>query len=222
MPYAQAVQADRQVPAAVNLLATIAGPTANAAADLRRLARDLNPNAPVSEAAALEEMVTRSTADFQSTMWLFLSFAGVSVLLAAVGIYGLVSNSVAQRTHEIGLRVAIGATRPEILKLMLGQSLRLALAGIAVGVIESIILTRFLASMLYGVAATDPATFACVCGLMLAIAGTRQLFPCVARRQSRSHQVPTRRINWWAPFLLQEKCAIFFLQDHSPINAPSH
>jgi predicted permease len=170
MPYAQAVQGDRQVPAAVNLLATVAGPTASAAADLRRLARDLNPNAPVSEATALEEMVVRSTADFQSTLWLFLSFAGVSVLLAAVGIYGLVSNSVAQRTHEIGLRVAIGATRQEILKLMLGQSLRLALSGIVVGVMMSIVLTRFLASMLYGVAATDPTTFACVCGLMLALA----------------------------------------------------
>ena len=170
MPYAQAVQADGHVPAAVNLLATVAGPTARAAGDLRRLARDLNPNAPVSETTALEEMVSRSTADFQSTMWLFLSFAAVSVLLAAVGIYGLVSNSVAQRTHEIGLRVAIGATRQEILKLMLGQSLRLALVGIVAGVAMSIVLTRFLASMLYGVAATDPATFACVCGLMLAIA----------------------------------------------------
>jgi putative ABC transport system permease protein len=177
MPYAQAVQADGQVPAAVNLLATVAGPTANAAADLRRLARDLNPNAPIGEATPLEEMVTRSTADFQSTMWLFLSFAGVSVLLAAVGIYGLVSNSVAQRTHEIGLRVAIGATRQEILKLMLGQSLQLALVGIAAGVAMSIVLTRFLASMLYGVAATDPATFACVCGLMLVIAALASYAP---------------------------------------------
>jgi ABC-type antimicrobial peptide transport system permease subunit len=118
----------------------------------------------------LEDVISRSTADFQSTIWLFLSFAAVSVLLAAVGIYGLVSNSVAQRTHEIGLRMAIGATRPEILKLMLGQSLRLALMGIVAGVAGSIVLTRFLASLLYGVGATDPAIFAGVCGLMLGIA----------------------------------------------------
>jgi len=166
LPYPQAVEAG----AAVNLLAAIGGPQSTIAAEMRRLARSLNPNVPVSEAAALEDLVSRSTADFQSTMWLFLSFAGVSVLLAAVGIYGLVSNSVAQRTHEIGLRVAIGASRPEILKLMLSQSLRLALLGIGVGVAASIILTRYLASLLYGVGATDPLTFACVCGLMLAMA----------------------------------------------------
>ncbi len=170
LPYAQAVQADHEVPAAVNLLATVAGPPARVAGEMRRMARELNPNVPVSETATLEDVLSRSTADFQSTIWLFLSFAAVSVLLAAVGIYGLVSNSVAQRTHEIGLRVAIGATRPEILKLMLGQSLRLALMGIVAGVAGSIVLTRFLTSLLYGVGATDPAIFAGVCGLMLGIA----------------------------------------------------
>jgi predicted permease len=170
LPYAQAVQGDHQLPAAVNLLATVAGPPARVAGEMRRMARELNPNVPVSETATLEDVVSRSIADFQSTIWLFLSFAAVSVLLAAVGIYGLVSNSVAQRTHEIGLRMAIGATRPEILKLMLGQSLRLALMGIVAGVAGSIVLTRFLASLLYGVGATDPAIFAGVCGLMLGIA----------------------------------------------------
>jgi putative ABC transport system permease protein len=170
LPYAQAVQADHQVPAAMDLLATTAGPPARIGEEMRRIARELNPDIPVSQAAALQETVSRSTADFQSTIWLFLSFAAVSIVLAAVGIYGLVSNSVAQRTHEIGLRVAIGATRQEILRLMLGQSLRLALWGIVAGVAASIVLTRFLASLLYGVGATDPATFACVCGLMLGIA----------------------------------------------------
>ena len=177
MPYAQAVQGDGQIPAAVNLLVTVAGQPSTVAGEMRRMARQLNPNVPVSEAAALEDALSGSTADFQSTMWLFLSFAAVSVLLAAVGIYGLVSNSAAQRTHEIGLRMAIGATRPEILKLMLGQSLRLALIGIGAGVAASIMLTRFLASLLYGVRATDPATFACVCGLMLAIAAIASYAP---------------------------------------------
>ena len=177
MPYAQAVGADHQVPAAVNLLAAIGGRQPAIAAEMRRMAQSLNPNVPVSQAAALEDLISQSTADFQSTMWLFLSFAGVSVLLAAVGIYGLVSNSVAQRTHEIGLRVAIGANRPEILKLMLSQSLRLALVGILVGVAASMVLTRYLASLLYGVGATDPATFACVCGLMMAMAAIASYGP---------------------------------------------
>jgi ABC-type antimicrobial peptide transport system permease subunit len=158
----------------MNLLA--AGPQASAF-QMRRIAQDLNPNVPVSKVTGLEEIVSHASADFQSTIWLFLSFAGVAVMLAAVGIYGLVSNSVAQRTYEIGLRVAVGATRQQILKLMLSQTLRLALAGIGAGVVASIALTRFLASLLFGVGATDPITFACVCGLMLAIAAIASYAP---------------------------------------------
>jgi putative ABC transport system permease protein len=174
MPYSQAVQWDHQMPAAMNLLA--AGPQGSAF-QMRRIAQDLNPNVPVSKVTGLEEIVSHASADFQSTIWLFLSFAGVAVMLAAVGIYGLVSNSVAQRTYEIGLRVAVGATRQQILKLMLSQTLRLALAGIGAGVVASIALTRFLASLLFGVGATDPITFACVCGLMLAIAAIASYAP---------------------------------------------
>jgi ABC-type antimicrobial peptide transport system permease subunit len=92
------------------------------------------------------------------------------VILAAVGIYGLVSNSVAQRTYEIGLRVAIGATRNEILRLMLVQSLRLTLMGIGAGVLASLALTRFLGGMLFGVGATDPVTFTAVCAAILGMA----------------------------------------------------
>jgi putative ABC transport system permease protein len=170
MPYAQSVQADHQIPAALNLLATAARPPSQVAGEMRRIARELNPNAPVSEVVAFEDIVSHSTSDFRSTIWLFLSFAVVAIVLAAVGIYGLVSNSVAQRTYEIGLRVAIGATRQEILRLMLGQSLRLTLLGIGAGVVASVVLTRFLASLLFGVGGTDPVTFASVCGFMLGIA----------------------------------------------------
>lgn len=170
MPYSQSVQADHQIPTAMDLLVKTAATPSRIAAEVRQMATHLNPTAPVSEVASFEEIVSGSTSDFQSTTWVFLSFAASAVVLAAVGIYGLVSNSVAQRTYEIGLRVAIGATRQEILRLMLAQSLRLTLTGIAAGVVASLVLTRFLSSLLFGVAATDPVTFTSVCVLMLGIA----------------------------------------------------
>ncbi|HVO97151.1 MAG TPA: ABC transporter permease [Bryobacteraceae bacterium] len=174
MPYAQSVRGDHQIPAAMDLLISA---NTNVGAELRQIAQRANPDAQVSEASSLESIVSGSRSDFQSTVWLFLSFAGVSILLAAIGTYGLVSNSVAQRTYEIGLRVAIGATRQEILKLMLGQSLRLTLAGIGAGLVASIVLTRYLASLLFGVGATDPLTFTAVCGLMLVIAAMASYGP---------------------------------------------
>jgi predicted permease len=170
MPYAQSQQADHQIPAAMDLLVKTAVAPARIAGEVRQIARDLDPNTPAGEVTPLQQIVAASTADFASTIWVFLSFAAASLLLAAVGIYGLVSNSVVQRTYEIGLRVAIGATRQEILKLMLAQSLRLTLAGIAAGVAASLVVTRFLASLLFGVAATDPVTFTSVCVLMLSVA----------------------------------------------------
>ena len=177
MPYPQAVQVDHQIPAAMDLLVKTAAAPARVAADVRQMARDLDPNTPAGEVTTLAQIVSGSTADFQSTIWVFLSFAAASLLLAAVGIYGLVSNSVVQRTYEIGLRVAIGATRKEILRMMLVQSLRLTLAGIAVGVVASLIVTRFLASLLFGVAATDPLTLTSVCVLMIGVAVMASYLP---------------------------------------------
>ncbi len=170
MPYPQSVQGDHQIPAAMDLLVKTAAPPARIAGEVRQMARDLDPNTPSGEVTTLTAVVSGSTADFQSTIWVFLSFAAASLLLAAIGIYGLVSNSVAQRTYEIGLRVAIGATRQEILQLMLTESLRLTLMGIVTGVAASLAVTRFLSSLLYGVTPTDPVTFTTVCAIMLGIA----------------------------------------------------
>jgi len=170
MPYAQSVGGEHQIPAAMDLLVKTAAAPERIAGEVRQIAADLDPNTPAGEVRTLEGIVAGSTSDYQSTIWVFLSFAAASLVLAAVGIYGLVSNSVAQRTYEIGLRVAIGATRREILQLMLAQSLRLALTGIAAGVAASLVVTRFLASLLFGVGATDPVTFTSVCVLMLSVA----------------------------------------------------
>jgi putative ABC transport system permease protein len=170
MPYPQSVQIDRHLPAAMNLLVKTSADPVRVGSELRRLATERNPNVPISEVQTLESIVSASVANRRSTMSLFLSFGAAAILLAAVGVYGLVSYSVSQRTYEIGVRMAMGATKRNVVALILTQSLRVALPGIAAGVIAAIVLSRFLSSLLYGVAATDPLTFSAVTLLLLGIA----------------------------------------------------
>lgn len=170
MPYSQAVTNERQLPAGMTLIVrTGAGPTA-LAMRVRELAKDLNPNVPVSEIRSMESLVDDSTRQARSMAWLFIAFAGAALLLAAIGTYGVVSYSTAQRTFEIGMRVTLGASRRNIFGSVLGQSLRLVLAGLAAGIITSLALTRMLAAFLYGTEATDPLTFFAVSGVLVAVA----------------------------------------------------
>jgi ABC-type antimicrobial peptide transport system permease subunit len=115
-------------------------------------------------------LVDESTRQSRSMMWLFVSFAAVALSLAAVGAYGVVSYSMAQRTFEMGVRVALGAGRSSIFGLVLGQSLRLVMLGLAIGVAASFALNRVLATFLYGTATTDPVTLAAVCGMLVLVA----------------------------------------------------
>jgi ABC-type antimicrobial peptide transport system permease subunit len=110
-------------------------------------------------------------------------FALLALLLAAVGIYGVMAYSVTERTHEIGLRMALGAQRSGVLKLVLAQSMRVVLAGTAIGLASSLLLTRLIASLLFQVKAVDPAILAVVALLLLAVALTAAWLP--ARRASR-------------------------------------
>ena len=120
--------------------------------------------------AAVGKVVSGSIADFRSTIRVFISFAAAAILLAAIGIYGLVSYWVTQRTYEIGVRVAIGATRKRIVSMILAQGLRVALYGIVAGMIAALAVTRFLASLLYGVQRHRSAD---VCGGDCSGAGSR-------------------------------------------------
>jgi putative ABC transport system permease protein len=170
LPYPQAVALNRQIPRSMSLLLRSAGEPSDVAARLRALVAAFDPQAPVGEVRTLETVVASSIDEPRALMWLFSSFAGCALVLAAIGTYGVVSYSAAQRTYEIGVRVAVGATRGEILGLVMGQSVRLVLAGLGLGIGAALVLGRSLSGFLYGVSAADPLTLAAVVGLLLGTA----------------------------------------------------
>jgi putative ABC transport system permease protein len=135
---------------------------------------------PVAREKLMEEVVGDSISRDNFTMLLLSIFAGIALLLAAIGIYGLMSYSVEQRTQEIGVRMALGARRPDMVRLILGQGLRLTGIGVALGLAIAYALTRVLASLLFGVKAADPLTFAGVAMILALIALGSTWFP--ARR----------------------------------------
>ena len=138
--------------------------------EVESAARDVNPNIPISQARSMEETLSLSLARQRFLMTLMSVFGGLALLLATVGIYGVISYSTSQRTHEIGIRMALGAERRDILRHIIGQGLRLALIGVAIGIAGALALTRFLTSLLYGVKPTDPLTFVGVSLILIAVA----------------------------------------------------
>jgi predicted permease len=140
-------------------------------------------NQPVEGISTMEEIVAAATADTKFLSILLGSFAFAALLLGALGIYGVLSYSVTQRTQEIGIRLALGAHVKDILQLIIGQGMKLVLAGLAIGLLGTLAITRLLTGLLYGVSATDPFTFVFVAAILLAVA----LFACwiPARRATK-------------------------------------
>ncbi|HEV2490651.1 MAG TPA: ABC transporter permease [Candidatus Acidoferrales bacterium] len=171
------------LPTEMTLVVRTEGDQANLAGALRTAVASLNPDAPVSDVKMMRTIVSESMAAPRSTMSLFAVFAGLALLLGSVGIYGVISYSVAQRTPEIGIRMALGAQRRDVMRLVMGQGVRLALAGVGIGVIGALAATRVMSSLLFGVSTTDPATFAVVAILLTAVALAASFFP--ARRAMR-------------------------------------
>ncbi len=130
----------------------------------------INPNVPISEAATMESALARNIAPRKFSAGLLTLFAAVALLLAAIGAYGVMNYTVTERTRELGIRIALGAQKGDVLRLIFGQSLRLALAGLGLGFLASLILTRWLKSFLFGVSATDPWTFAVIAVILIAVA----------------------------------------------------
>ena len=121
--------------------------------------RELDRDAPVSNVITMEQAVSAQFAAPRFYLLLLVVFAAVAVLLAAVGVYGVISYSVARRTREIGVRLALGARRGKVFGLIVRQGMRLALIGGVIGLAGALVVTRFLRTLLFGVQPTDPATF---------------------------------------------------------------
>ena len=191
MPYAQAVQDDHHMPAVMNMIVKTATAAPQASEELYRLAVTRNPNIPVGKVVRLEQLVEDSVSSFRWTTWPSWSFAGVALMIATVGIYGLISYSVSQRSHEISLRMAIGASNASIVRLILGQALRVVLAGLIVGAGGSLLVMRTLSSLLFEVKTTDPSIYAAVSAFLMMVALAAALVP--AWRASRIDPIRTLR-----------------------------
>jgi putative ABC transport system permease protein len=140
------------------------------AATVRSTVWEIDKDQPVSNISTMEETLSASIAQQRFSMLLLGIFAGVALVLAAVGIYGVMSYSVAQRTREIGVRMALGAERSDVLRLVITQGMKLALVGVTIGLVGTFALTRLMESLLYGVSATDPLTFLVISLLLTVVA----------------------------------------------------
>jgi putative ABC transport system permease protein len=140
----------------------------------------VNKDVPLANVRTMQELIANSVQRRRFSMLLLAIFAGVAMVLAAIGLYGVMSYSVAQRTKEIGIRMALGARRPDVVALVVKQGMALVLIGIVAGTVLSLAMTRFMAGMLFGISATDPLTFAGVPMLLGVVAFFANYLP--ARR----------------------------------------
>jgi ABC-type antimicrobial peptide transport system permease subunit len=170
MPYPQAVGIDGKLPSSMTLLVRADRDPQYVAGEIRRQVTELNPNVPVGEVQTMDGVVAASKSQERSMTWLFLCFAGSAVLLAAIGTYGVVSFSTSQRMYEMGVRIALGATRGDLFGLVLKLSLKLVLIGLGIGVVLAFATTRTLASFLYGTSTRDPLIFLAVSLLLIGVA----------------------------------------------------
>jgi putative ABC transport system permease protein len=158
---------------------------------IRNATSQIDSSIPVYNVSPLETYVSRSSAQQRFETILLTLFAGIALLLSAIGLYGLLSYIVVQRTFEIGLRMAIGAQRSDMLRMILRRGLRLAAIGLAAGLVASAVLTHFLTHLLYGVKPLDFATFAIVSAVLLAVSALASFAP--AWRASRLDPMKTLR-----------------------------
>ena len=156
---------------------------ASLASSVRAEIAALDPQVPVSAVATMDEVVSASVENQRFGALLFMLFGAIALLLTAVGIYGVVSYGVAQRTHEIGIRLALGAGRGEVLKLIVSEAMKPALLGAALGLCAAFGLTRLLTGLLFNVKPTDPPIFAAVLGVLIGVALLASYIP--ARRAMR-------------------------------------
>ncbi len=159
------------------LVLRVRGEPTRVTADVRREIRGSDPDIAVSQVRTMEELRQLGFWQYRIFGWLFSIFGGVALFLAAIGVYGVLSYSIAQRTQEIGVRVALGATRGDVLRLVIGQGLRLAGGGIILGLIAAFGATQVIRSLLYNVGPADPLSFALIVLFLVAVAVAASYIP---------------------------------------------
>jgi predicted permease len=185
LPYAQALITNPYL-----VVKTNGGPAPMQAA-IGAAVHELDRSVPVYQAATMEEYLYKSAAQPRFQTFLLSCFAVIALALAAIGLYGLLSYMVVQRTLEIGLRMALGAQRGDALRMIVLRGLTLALAGLVLGMAASAVLTRLISGMLFGVRPTDPVTLAATAALLLAVSVAASCVP--AFRASRLDPMKTLR-----------------------------
>ncbi len=183
----------QQGPSSAQLVVRTSLPPATLAASVLHALRELNPKQPAAEFQPIRTIVDRAVSPRRFFMLLVAAFAGLGLLLAALGIYGVISYSVMQRTQEIGIRMALGATAGEVQLRVIGRTLRLTLIGIAAGSIASLVVARAIAALLFGTTSTDPVTFAVVILMLAFVALFAGYLP--ARRASQIDPMVALRNN---------------------------
>jgi putative ABC transport system permease protein len=168
---------------AMTLTVRTAGDPLSFASQVQQQVQGIDKDQPLSDVRSMDQWVARSLAQTRFTSLLLLVFAALALALASIGIYGVMSYAVSQRTAEIGIRLALGAERADILRMVVGNGIRLSAAGLAIGVVLAILLSRTISSLLYEVAGTDPLTFAGVVAVLGSVAILASYIP--ARRAAR-------------------------------------
>ncbi len=168
-----------------SLVARVTGDSATAATEIRRSIRSVDPGQSVSDVATMEQVVQTSIGRRSFTLHLLQLFALTALFLAALGIYGVMAYGVSRRFHEIGIRMALGANRNDLLMLLLGNGIRPALGGIVAGIAAALVLTRFLQSLLFGLKPTDPLTLITASLILFGVSCVACFIP--AFRASRSN-----------------------------------
>ena len=182
VPYSpKASLEDGRVPAEMTIVVQTASDDSGVSGTLRGIVTRLNSEVPVSELKTMRAIVSDAASTPASTMSLFVAFAGLATGLGIIGIYGVLAFLVSKRTREIGIRMALGAQPADVLWLVMKEGAKFSLAGIALGLGAAVIVTRSLASELYGVGHMDPVTYA---GVALVMATAALLACCVPARRA--------------------------------------
>jgi ABC-type antimicrobial peptide transport system permease subunit len=158
---------------------------------VRNAVHSVDPDLPLAHINTMEQLIARSTAERRFAMLLLGGFGLLAMILASIGLYGVMSYLVTQRRRELGVRLVLGAEAREVLRLVLGEGLRLALAGVVIGLVAALALTRVMQHMLFDLSATDPLTLATTAALLVAVAAVASYLP--ARRATRVDPMETLR-----------------------------